>query len=150
MVCGILEIFFNYLGKKKKDKTIHYQEQRKEYLSVSLFIQDKLCPGKVSYKNENSKKVILYVQLSQRKHLSISHCLRYCQHSVCKHLLQLKMPAESIPTSVLSSYENPCECDLPCTCFWEGLFEFMCMQTHALEGRGIFATYCSSFVILHF
>lgn len=64
--------------KKKKDKAIHYQEQRKEYLSVSLFIQGKLCPGKVSYKNENSKKVILYVQLSQRKHLSISHCLRYC------------------------------------------------------------------------
>lgn len=65
MVCGILEIFFNYLGKKKKkDKAIHYQEQRKEYLSVSLFIQGKLCPGKVSYKNENSKKVILYVQLS--------------------------------------------------------------------------------------
>lgn len=65
----MLRIFFNYL--KKKDKTFHYQEQRKECLSVSFFIQGKLHPGMVSYKNENNRMVILYIHLSQRKHLSI-------------------------------------------------------------------------------
>lgn len=58
---GICEIFFNYF-RRKKDKG-HYQEQRKEWLRVSLFIQSKLCPGKACYKNESSNKVMLHVDL---------------------------------------------------------------------------------------
>lgn len=62
MVCLEYGIFSLITLGKKKDKG-HYQENRKECLRVSLFIQGKLCPGKACYKNESSNKVMLRVDL---------------------------------------------------------------------------------------
>lgn len=68
-------------------------------------------------------------------------------------MLQFKIPAESIPTSVVSIYNHPCEWDLPCICFLgrsDWISNLMCMQTHSLEGTSTFAIHCSSSVFLLF